>query len=135
MAEALAAPTPVSARPRNVFLVGAFMFAHFTHHVSNSMLTPLLPVIRDSFALSYPAAGALVSAFSISGGLSQAPIGVLADRIGSRTVITAGLFLTALFMVFIGTAGDYWQLLLLLVGLGVVGGTYHAPAASLLARA
>jgi FSR family fosmidomycin resistance protein-like MFS transporter len=135
MAEALAAPAPVASKPRNVSLVGAFMFAHFTHHVSNSMLTPLLPVIRDSFGLSYPAAGALVSAFSLSSGLSQPPIGVLADRIGSRTVITAGLFLTALCMILIGVAGEYWQLLTLLVALGVVAGTYHAPAASLLARA
>jgi MFS transporter, FSR family, fosmidomycin resistance protein len=37
--------------------------------------------------------------------------------------------------VLIGVAGEYWQLLLFLVGLGIVAGTYHAPAASLLARA
>jgi len=133
MADTLVARAP--PRTRNTSLVGAFMFAHFTHHVSNSMLTPLLPVIRDGFALSYAQAGLLVSAYSLSQGLSQAPIGVLADRIGSRTVIIAGLFLTALCMLLIGVAGEYWQLLLFLVGLGVVAGTYHAPAAALLARA
>src|SRR5262245_53630108 len=114
MAEVLAAPIAAPARPRNASLVGAFMFAHFTHHVSNSMLTPLLPAMRDGFGLTYPQAGLLVSAFSLSQGLSQAPIGILADRIGSRTVISAGLFLTALSMVLIGLAPEYWMLLIFL---------------------
>jgi predicted MFS family arabinose efflux permease len=83
MARAVAAPAPPVAQPRNAFLVGAFMFAHFTHHVSNSMLTPLLPVIRDSFALTYPQSGLLVSAFSLSQGFSQAPIGILAPACSS----------------------------------------------------
>jgi MFS family permease len=132
MAETIAVPAP--AATRDARLIGAFMFGHFTHHVTNSLLAPLLPLIRDGFGLSYAQSGWLVSAFSMSQGLSQAPIGVLADRIGSRTVVTIGLLITGLSCFLIGLAGEYWLLLLLLVGLGIVAGTYHAPAASLLAR-
>ncbi len=115
-------------------LVSAFMFGHFTHHVATTLLTPLLPMIRDSFGLSYAQSGFLVSAFSVSQGLSQAPIGVLADRVGSRPVVTVGLIGTGVVCFLIGLAMDYGQLLLLLVALGIIAGTYHAPAAALLAQ-
>ena len=120
---------------RGRLLLAGFAAAHFTHHVSNSLLTPLLPFIRDSFGLSYAQSGFLVSAFSLSLGLSNAPIGVLADRVGSRPVVVVGLILTGAISAAVAFAGAYWQLLLLLVVMGVVAGSYHAPAAALIARA
>ncbi|HAF10841.1 MAG TPA: hypothetical protein DCK98_12290 [Chloroflexi bacterium] len=62
------------------------------------------------------------------------PIGLLADRIGSRTVIVVGLVLTGLVSVALAQAGEYAQLLILLLALGIISGTYHAPAAALIAR-
>lgn len=132
--EQQAVPATPSARAGDKRIVGAFMFGHFTHHVANTMLAPLLPLIRDGFGLSYPQSGFLVSAYSVSQGLSQAPLGALADRIGSRTVVVWGLFGTALFCFLIGLSADYWQVLLALVGLGIIAGTYHAPANTLLAQ-
>ena len=116
-------------------LLAGFTAAHFSHHVSNSLLNPLLPFIRDSFTLSYEQSGLLVSAFSVSLGLSNAPIGVLADRVGSRPVIVVGLVLTGAVSAALALAGAYWQLLLLLVLMGLIAGTYHSPAAALIARA
>src|SRR2546428_144050 len=111
----MAASQGIEPKVRNASTLGAFMFAHFTHHVSNSMLTPLLPVIRSGLDLTYTQSGLLVSAFTISQGLSQLPVGALADRFASRTVIAIGLIATALCMVLMGLAGEYWQLLLVLV--------------------
>jgi len=116
-------------------LLASITAAHFSHHVTNSLLTPLLPLIRDAFALSYAETGLLVSAYGISLGGSNMPMGALADRIGSRPVIVVGLIGTGLLSLALATAGAYWQLVLLLVLLGLVAGTYHAPAAALLARA
>jgi MFS transporter, FSR family, fosmidomycin resistance protein len=124
--------TLASARGRTI--LASFTTAHFSHHVTNSLLTPLLPVIRDGFLLSYGQAGFLVSAYSVSLGLANAPMGILADRFGSRLVIVIGLVLTGLLSVALAAAGAYWQLLSLLVVLGLVAGTYHAPAAALLAH-
>jgi len=120
---------------RGQALLGSFTAAHFSHHVSNSLLNPLLPFIRDSFALSYAQSGFLVSAFSLSLGLSNAPIGVLADRVGSRPVIVVGLILTGAVSAAISFSTEYWHLLVLLVVMGLIAGSYHAPAAALLARA
>jgi MFS family permease len=132
----------VAARPeleirstRGRAVIAGFSVAHFSHHVTNSMLNALLPAIRDTFALSYTQSGFAVSAFSLSLGLANAPMGVLADRIGPRIVLAGGLVLIGLASVAVSLAAEYWQLLLALVAMGIISGTYHAPAASLLARA
>lgn len=119
---------------RGQVLLGTVTAAHFSHHVANSLLNPLLPLIRDAFALSYGQSGFAVSAFSIAAGLANAPWGVLADRVGSRVVIVGGLFLMAAASVALATAGSYLQLLALLIVLGIVSGSYHGPAAALIAR-
>ena len=119
---------------RGQVLLGTITAAHFSHHVANSLLNPLLPLIRDAFALSYGQSGFAVSAFSIAAGLANAPWGVLADRVGSRIVIVGGLFLMGAASVALATAGSYWQLLALLIVLGIVSGSYHGPAAALIAR-
>ncbi|MBA2449710.1 MAG: MFS transporter [Chloroflexi bacterium] len=133
--EAVAPEVPTLRNRRGRTLVGGFAAAHFTHHVSNSMLTPLLPLIRDNFALSYAQSGFLITAFSMSLGLSNAPVGYLADKVGSRPVVAAGLVLTGVASAALALAGAYWQLLLLLVFMGTVAATYHAPSAALLAQA
>src|SRR5438034_11347382 len=115
-------------------LLATITAAHFSHHVANSLLNPLLPLIRDAFALSYAESGFAVSAFSIAAGLANAPWGVLADRVGSRVVIVGGLSLLGAARVALATAGAYWQLLALLIVLGIVSGSYHGPAAALIAR-
>jgi FSR family fosmidomycin resistance protein-like MFS transporter len=134
VAEAEPEPALLSNR-RGRTLLGCITAAHFSHHVTNSLLTPLLPLVRDGFGLSYAESGLLVSAYGISLGGSNAPMGVLADRFGSRPVIVIGLLLTGVLSMAMATAGAYWQLLFLLVLLGLVAGSYHAPAAALLARA
>jgi FSR family fosmidomycin resistance protein-like MFS transporter len=115
-------------------MLGTISAAHFAHHTSNSLLNPLLPLIRDTFALSYAQSGFAVSAYSLSLGLSNGPIGLLADRVGPRKVIVFGLVLTGLVSVALAQAGDYGQLLILLLSLGIISGTYHAPAAALISR-
>src|SRR5256886_7231216 len=78
---------------RGQALLGTITAAHFSHHVTNSLLNPLLPLIRDSFALSYAESGFAVSAFSIAAGLANAPGGMLADPLGSPAGIGRRLLL------------------------------------------
>ena len=60
---------------RGQALLGSITLAHFSHHTSNSLLNPLLPLIRDSFGMSYALSGFAVSAFALSSGLANAPWG------------------------------------------------------------
>ena len=101
-------------------LVGGFSVAHFANHIVNILLNPLLPLIRDSFALSYAQSGFVVAAYSVSLGLANAPVGILADRIGPRVVLAAGMVLVGVAAIALAFASAYWQLLLLLVAMGVI---------------
>ncbi|MBI2324374.1 MAG: MFS transporter [Chloroflexi bacterium] len=115
--------------------IAGFSIAHFSHHVTNSLLSPLLPLIRDTFALTYTEQGIAVSAFSLSVGIANAPMGVLADRIGSRAVLAGGLVLLGISSIALSLAGQYWHLLVLLAAMGIISGSYHAPAVALISRA
>ena len=111
-----------------------FVLAHFAHHLLAALLTPLLPFIRDEFALDYTQVGLLVSAFTVAYGLSQLPAGWLADRIGARTAINIGITGVALAGLLVGLSPNYILLAVFLALLGVVGGAYH-PASSPLVSA
>jgi FSR family fosmidomycin resistance protein-like MFS transporter len=134
----VAAAEPVEALSlrsrRGKVLLGTITAAHFAHHTSNNLLNPLLPLIRDTFALTYTQSGFAVSAYALSLGFSNGPLGLLADRIGPRKVLVFGLVLTGIVSVALAQAADYLQLLVLLLALGIISGSYHAPAAALIAR-
>ncbi len=105
------------------------MLAHFGHHVVASLLLPLLPFIRDEFALDYIQVGWMVSAFTLAYGVSQLPAGWLADRAGPRKLITVGISGVGLAGLLVGLSPTYVMLIVFLVLLGAMGGGYH-PAAS-----
>jgi len=105
------------------------VLAHFSHHVIASLLLPLLPFIRDEFALDYTQAGWVVSAFSLAYGVSQLPAGWLADRTGPRKLITVGISGVGLAGLLVGLSPTYVMMVVFLVLLGAMGGGYH-PAAS-----
>ncbi len=110
-------------------LLPLFILAHFTHHLMGALLTPLLPFIRNEFALDYTQVGGLVSAFTIAYGVSQLPGGWLADRLGARLLIVIGVSGVALFGLLVGLSVNYLMMLIFLVFMGLLGGGYH-PAAS-----
>jgi len=108
------------------------VLAHFGHHLLAALLIPLLPFIRDDFALDYTQVGWLVSAFTVSYGVGQLPSGWLADRIGPRTVITIGVAGVGLSGLLVGLSPTYIVMIVFLVLLGAAGGGYHPASAPLI---
>ena len=101
------------------------MLAHFGHHLLTALPVPLLPFIRDDFALDYTQSGLVISAFFLSSGISQLPGGWLADRIGPRIMITIGISGVALAGLLVGLSQTYIMMIVFLVMMGVLGGGYH----------
>ncbi len=112
-------------------LLPLFVLAHLGHHLVAALLTPLLPFIRDEFTLDYTKAGVLVSAFTVSYGISQLPAGWLADRLGPRILLALGVAGAALAGIFVGLSSTYIMMAVFLVLLGILGGGYHPSAAPL----
>ena len=107
-----------------------FVLAHFGHHVVGAMLRPLMPIIRTELGLSYTEAGIVISAFAITGGISQLPAGWLADRLGPRLMVLLGVAGVAIAGLMIGRSQSYMSLIILLVLAAVLGGGYHPASAS-----
>lgn len=108
------------------------MVAHFGHHLLTALLVPLLPFIRDEFALDYAQAGWVVAAFTLSYGIAQLPAGWLADRIGSRALITVGISGVAVSGLLVGVSATHITMIAFLVLLGITGGGYHPASVSLI---
>ena len=119
---------------RSVFigLVPLFVLAHFSHHVLTALTVPLLPFIRNDFALDYTQSGLVVSAFSLAYGFGQLPAGWLADRAGARFVITVSISGVALAGLFVGLSQTFIMIIVSLALMGLAGGGYHPAAAPLI---
>jgi len=113
-------------------LLPVLALAHFSHHLLTALPIPLLPLIRDDFALNYTQSGLVISAFSLSYGIGQLPAGWLADRIGPRLLITIGVCGVALAGLLVGLSQTYIMMIVFLVLMGVLGGGYHPAASPLL---
>ncbi|MDB4444392.1 MFS transporter [bacterium] len=114
-------------------LISLFVCAHFGYHVVGAILRPLMPMIRADFSLSYTQAGIIISAFSITGGLSQLPAGWMADRVGPRIMILLSISGVALAGLMMGLSRSYWSLVAFLVLAALLGGGYHPASASAIA--
>ncbi|MBI3973121.1 MAG: MFS transporter [Chloroflexi bacterium] len=132
MTTAGAAATSAFPAPRR-FVLPAFIFAHFAHHVGTGGLAPLLPLIRQAFELDYARSGLLLSAQGLALGFGQLPISALADRFSKRLMIAIGLIGVGLAGIAISLSTSFIHLIPLLVVTGLMAATYHAPAASYLA--
>jgi MFS family permease len=113
-------------------LLPLFVLAHFAHHLLGGLLTPLLPFIRDEFVLDYTQAGLVISAFTLSYGISQLPAGWLADHIGPRKLVTIGISGIAFFGLMVGLSTTYIMMIVFLVLMGVAGGGYHPASTPLI---
>ena len=113
-------------------MIPLFVLAHFGHHVLTALTVPLLPFVRNDFALDYTQSGMVISAFSLAYGIGQLPAGWLADRVGARLVITIGISGVALAGLFVGLSQTYIMLIAFLALMGLAGGGYHPAAAPLI---
>jgi len=110
-------------------MVPLFVLAHFAHHLVTALPVPLLPFVRDEFHLDYTQSGLLISAFSLTYGLSQMPAGWFADRIGARILLTSSILGVGITGLFVGFSQTYLMLIIGLILMGILGGGYH-PAST-----
>ncbi|MFC1991846.1 MFS transporter [Chloroflexota bacterium] len=107
---------------------------HFSHDLPNGLLMPLLPLIRADLGLSYLQSGLLISARSLTTGISQLPGGWLGDRFSKRIIIAIGIGGVGLAAMAIGLSSSYYPLLVILIIGGLFAGAYHPSATSWLSN-
>ncbi|MCS7142925.1 MAG: MFS transporter [Aigarchaeota archaeon] len=86
------------------------------------VLSPLLPLIRSEFAVSYAGAGLLMTALELCFSLSRFPSGLLSIRVGLKRVMVFGLLISAVAAFSLSLVESYPTLLVVLIVLGMALG-------------
>jgi MFS family permease len=113
-------------------MMSLFILGHFSHHVLTAITVPLMPFIRNTFALDYTQSGFVISAFTLAYGVGQLPAGWLADRIEPRKLLTVGIAGVALAGILVGISQTYLPMVVFLVLMGFLAGGYHPAAPPLI---
>ena len=124
MADVLAAPRQAKADSALRTLT-AISIAHWLSHFHLFVLPMLFPFLKAQLGVGYIELGLALTVFGVVSGLTQAPIGYLADHIGARKVLLMGLCLGGFALVLLGLHLSYTSLLLCAALLGLANSVYH----------
>jgi MFS family permease len=124
MAEVLTAPQQAKIDSSLRTLVG-ISTAHWVSHFHMFVLPMLFPFLKQQLGVGYIELGFALTLFAVVSGLTQAPIGYLADHIGSRKILLMGLTLGGFSLIMLGLHLSYSWLIASAVLLGLANSVYH----------
>ncbi|HEV7635644.1 MAG TPA: MFS transporter [Bradyrhizobium sp.] len=124
MVDVLAAPqqAKTDATLRTLVLIST---AHWVSHFHLLVLPMLFPFLKEQLGVGYIELGFALTVFAVVSGLTQAPMGYLADHIGARKVLLMGLALGGLALIMLGLNLSYACLIASAVLLGLANSVYH----------
>ena len=114
--------TPRVRRIQTVSLA-LLVTAGTVNYIDRATLAVANPLIRQDLGLSVGDMGLLLSAFLWAYAFAQLPAGALADRLGSRRMLTIGLSVWSLGQMLGGAVTSFWQF----IGARIVLGAGEAP--------
>jgi len=124
MVDVLAAPQHMKADTSLRTLTGISV-AHWVSHFHLFVLPMLFPFLKAQLGVGYIELGFALTVFGMVSGLTQAPIGYLADHIGARKVLLIGLTLGGLALILLGLHLSYTSLIMCAALLGLANSVYH----------
>jgi MFS family permease len=124
MVDILAAPQQ-SKTDSSLRTLTAISIAHWVSHFHLFVLPMLFPYLKAQLGVGYIELGFALTVFGVVSGLTQAPIGYLADHIGARKVLLIGLTVGGLALILLGMHLSYTSLILCAALLGLANSVYH----------
>jgi MFS family permease len=124
MVDVLAAPQQAKT-DSSLRTLAAISTAHWVSHFHMFVLPMLFPFLKDRLGVGYIDLGFALTVFAVVSGLTQAPIGYLADHIGARKVLLMGLTLGGVALIMLGLHLSYPWLIASSVLLGLANSVYH----------
>jgi MFS transporter, FSR family, fosmidomycin resistance protein len=121
----------------DTFRVSILALGHLVNDSYANLVPSLLPLIRETYGLTYAASGTIMTALTVTSSVIQPIFGYLADRHGRRWLVALSVAWMAVFMSLIGAVGylgldnsGVYAALLGLVALGGLGSAFYHPQAS-----
>ena len=124
MVDVLAAPQQAKA-DGSLRTLAAISTAHWVSHFHMFVLPMLFPFLKQQLGVGYIELGLALTVFAVVSGLTQAPIGYLADHIGARKILLMGLTLGGFALIMLGLHLSYPWLIASAVLLGLANSVYH----------
>ena len=124
MVDVLTAPQQTKA-DASLRTLAAISTAHWVSHFHLFVLPMLFPFLKEQLGVGYIELGFALTVFAVMSGLTQAPIGYLADHIGARKVLLMGLTLGGVALIMLGLHLSYSWLIASAVLLGLANSVYH----------
>ncbi|MDP3077007.1 MFS transporter [Bradyrhizobium sp.] len=128
MVDVLAAPQQTRNQGKtdsSLRTLAAISLAHWVSHFHLFVLPMLFPFLKEQLGVGYIELGLAITVLGIVSGLTQAPIGYLADHIGARKVLLMGLTLGGFALILLGLNLSYPWLLVCAGLLGLANSVYH----------
>jgi MFS family permease len=136
MVDVLAAPQQTEAQERAKEKAGAksdsslrtliaISTAHWVSHFHMFVVPMLFPFLKEQLGVGYIDLGLALTVFAVVSGLTQAPMGYLADRIGARKILLIGLTLGGFSLIILGVHLSYSWLIASSILLGLANSVYH----------
>lgn len=128
MADVVAAPRTVSRQDEKddqLRTLGLISVAHWVSHFHIFALPMLFPFLKQQLNVGYVELGLALTVFAASSGITQAPIGYLADHLGARKILLMGLCLGGGALIALGLHLSYSWLIGCAALLGLANSVYH----------
>src|SRR6187200_1197090 len=126
MVDILAAPQQSKSKTdASLRTLAAISVAHWVSHFHLFVLPMLFPFLKVQLGVGYIELGFALTVFGLVSGLTQAPIGYLADHIGARKVLLIGLCVGGLALIMLGMHLSYTSLIVCAALLGLANSVYH----------
>lgn len=119
----------------NRYTILALCSATFLYyHANRVFISPILPLIRDEYHLSYSQVGWVAAAYEIGFAATLILSGYLGDRYRRKMLIIFGLFLSIIAMFLVGQVKGFYTLLILRMLAGIGFSTYFSSGFALIAE-
>ena len=132
MVDILAAPQQAKA-DASLRTLGLISIAHWVSHFQMFALPMLFPFLKIQLGVGYIELGFALTVFAVVSGLTQAPMGYLADHIGARKILLIGLTVGGFALIMLGLHLSYSWLIASAVLLGLANSVYHPADYAILA--
>jgi FSR family fosmidomycin resistance protein-like MFS transporter len=129
-----ALPHSASTAQRTTFaIIFAVSLCHGINDIMQSLLTAIYPILKQSYGLDFVQLGLLTLTFQCTASLLQPVIGIYTDKRPLPYSIATGMGFTAVGLLLLGFAHDYWLLLIGSAFIGFGSAVFH-PESSRVAR-